>query len=41
MALLTVFLLAEKVAPPAWHISRVSGAVLIAWGVWIGAGIWL
>ena len=41
MALLTVFLLAEKVAPPTWHISRVSGAVLIAWGVWIGAGIWL
>lgn len=39
MALLTVFLLAEKLAPPAWHISRVSGAVLIAWGIWIGAGI--
>jgi len=41
MALLTVFLLAEKLAPPAWHISRISGAVLIASGAWIGAGIWL
>jgi len=41
MALLTVFLLAEKLAPPAWHISRASGVVLIAWGAWIGAGIWL
>lgn len=41
MALLTLFLLAEKVAPSAWQISRVSGAFLIAWGVWVGAGVWL
>lgn len=41
MALLTMFMLAEKVATPAWHINRVSGAALIAWGAWIGAGPWL
>lgn len=40
MAFLAVFVLAEKLAPPAWHIDRVSGAVLIAWGAWIGVGIW-
>jgi predicted metal-binding membrane protein len=41
MAFLTVFLLAEKVAPPAWQVSRVSGALLVAWGIWIGFGILL
>ena len=41
MALLTMFMLAEKVAPPAWHIDRVAGAALIIWGVWIGARPWL
>ena len=39
MALLAMFLLAEKVAPPAWHLDRVSGLALIVWGGWIGAGI--
>ena len=41
MALLTAFLLVEKMAPPAWHISRMSGAVLVVWGAWIVAGIWI
>jgi predicted metal-binding membrane protein len=41
MVFLAVFMLAEKVTPPTWYISRVSGVILIVWGVWIGAGIWL
>lgn len=38
MALLTAFLLGEKVAPARWHLSRISGGILIAWGIWIAAG---
>jgi predicted metal-binding membrane protein len=41
MALLALFLLAEKLAPANWQISRLSGAILIAWGAWIGVGAWL
>lgn len=41
MALLTMFMLAEKVAPPALPINRIAGAALIAFGAWIGAGPWL
>ena len=40
MALLAAFMLAEKVAPPTWRISHVSGAVLISWGAWMAVGIW-
>lgn len=39
MALFTVFLLGEKVAPARWQISRISGAILVAWGGWIAAGL--
>jgi predicted metal-binding membrane protein len=33
IAILAVLVLAEKLAPAGHWISRVSGAVLIAWGV--------
>ncbi len=41
MALLTVFMLAEKVAPPKWRVNRTAGAALIAWSAWIGFGSWI
>ena len=40
MALLAAFLLGEKVVPARWHLSRISGAILIAWGMWIATGLW-
>ena len=33
IAILAILVLAEKVAPAGFWVSRVSGAVLIAWGV--------
>jgi predicted metal-binding membrane protein len=33
IGLLTLFVLAEKVAPPAWRLGQVAGAILIGWGV--------
>jgi predicted metal-binding membrane protein len=33
IGLLTLFVLAEKVTPPAWRLGRVAGAILIGWGV--------
>jgi predicted metal-binding membrane protein len=40
MALLAAFLLGEKVVPARWHLSRISGAILIGWGMWIATGLW-
>lgn len=40
MALLTAFLLGEKVLPPSWRLNGVSGAILIAWATWIASGPW-
>ena len=40
MALLTAFLLGEKAVPARWHLSRISGALLISWGAWIAVGLW-
>ena len=34
MAMLTVIMVAEKVAPGGHHISRASALVLLAWGGW-------
>jgi predicted metal-binding membrane protein len=31
---LTVFMLLERVLPPAWHGARISGALLIGYGLW-------
>ncbi|HET8995282.1 MAG TPA: DUF2182 domain-containing protein [Acetobacteraceae bacterium] len=40
MAVLTLVLLVEKLAPPKWRISTLSGVALIGWGVWlIGAAV--
>jgi predicted metal-binding membrane protein len=38
VAALAAFVLAEKVAPGGIWISRVTGVVLAAWGVWVVAG---
>lgn len=40
MALLTAFVLVEKVAPVRWHISQVSGVFLVAWGAWVALAAW-
>ena len=40
IAVLAAFVLAEKIAPAAWRVSRISGVLLIAWGGWIGFGPW-
>jgi predicted metal-binding membrane protein len=32
---LTIFLLAERLLPPAWHSARVTGGLLIGFGLWI------
>lgn len=31
MAILTIFVLCEKVAPPSWHISQAGGIALLVW----------
>jgi predicted metal-binding membrane protein len=33
IGLLTLFVLAEKVAPPAWRLGQMAGAILIGWGI--------
>lgn len=38
MVLLTLLLLAEKVAPPAWPMPAAIGALLIGWGGWTLVG---
>ncbi len=39
MAALTLFILGEKVAPARLRVREISGAVLIAWGLWIVASV--
>jgi predicted metal-binding membrane protein len=38
MALVTVFMLGEKAYPGSQWVSRATGLVLVAWGLWIAAG---
>jgi predicted metal-binding membrane protein len=35
MAALTLFILVEKIAPVRWRVREISGAVLVAWGLWL------
>jgi predicted metal-binding membrane protein len=35
IAVLTLFVLAEKLSPRRWMIGPVSGVLLVAWGVWL------
>lgn len=35
MGALSLFMLAEKVAPASWHLNRGAGVVLIMWGVFV------
>lgn len=39
MAALTLFVLAEKVAPAGWHIARWAGLVFVVWGGLIASSI--
>ncbi len=39
MAVLTVFMLIEKAYPGSQWVSRASGLILIAWGLWVAAGV--
>jgi predicted metal-binding membrane protein len=41
IAALAFFVLIEKVAPAGQWISRTTGLLLAAWGVWMVAGAWL
>ncbi|MCV0350824.1 MAG: DUF2182 domain-containing protein [Nitratireductor sp.] len=38
IAAIAIFVLAEKLLPPRWPVSRVAGGVLIALGIWVLAG---
>jgi predicted metal-binding membrane protein len=38
MAVLTAFMLVEKVAPANETVSRAAGLVLVGWGLWVAAG---
>ncbi len=38
MAVLTVFMLIEKAYPGSQWVTRISGLVLIGWGLWVGSG---
>ncbi len=38
MAIVTIFVLAEKLVPARWHLDAVAGLALVAWGSWLLAG---
>ncbi|MGY3041488.1 putative metal-binding membrane protein [Rhodanobacter sp. TND4EL1] len=38
MAILSGFVLAEKLMPARWHLDVVAGVTLVAWGGWLLAG---
>ena len=38
MAIVTVFVLAEKLVPARWHLDTVAGLALLAWAGWLLAG---
>ena len=39
MAALAAFMLAEKLVPAGWQLSRVAGVVFVLWGAWLTAGM--
>jgi predicted metal-binding membrane protein len=39
MAILTVFMLVEKAYPWSQWVSRITGLILVAWGLWVVAGV--
>jgi predicted metal-binding membrane protein len=39
MVMLTVFMLAEKLSPARWQISRISAVVFVLWGALIATGV--
>ena len=41
MGAITLVVLGEKLAPPSWHLSRVSGVGLVGVGMWLSVGLWL
>lgn len=41
IAALSAFVLVEKAAPGAPWVSRITGAALVAWGVWLLIGAWM
>jgi predicted metal-binding membrane protein len=38
MAIITVFVLLEKIVPAGYWVSRIAGLLLIAWGIWMAGG---
>jgi predicted metal-binding membrane protein len=38
-AILTVFMLVEKAYPGSQWVSRTTGLILVAWGLWVVAGV--
>jgi predicted metal-binding membrane protein len=38
MAILTVFMLVEKAHPRSQWVSRTTGLILVAWGLWVAVG---
>lgn len=38
MAIVAIFVLAEKLVPARWHVDAAAGLVLVAWGGWVLAG---
>lgn len=38
MAVVAIFVLAEKLVPARWHLDAAAGLVLVAWGGWVLAG---
>ena len=39
VAAIAAFVLIEKIAPPGWHVARIAGLGLIAWGGWLLSGV--
>lgn len=35
IAVLAIFALSERIAPKAWHLSQLSGLVLLSFGIWL------
>jgi predicted metal-binding membrane protein len=38
MAIITVFVLLEKIVPAGYWVSRIAGLLLVAWGIWLTGG---
>jgi predicted metal-binding membrane protein len=39
VGLITLFVLAEKVAPQTWRVGALAGVVLVIWGILVSAGV--